>query len=311
MNILVVGDVIIDRYTHGTRRGISAETPTIVANLTKEETFVGGAGLVVRNLLRLGHVATLVTPGRGVSLTNMFRLSADPISPSEATRLNVDQWEFEGWNVTEKRRYFVEQYKLLQYDIVNEGKWKTTDHMNFLNRVKRKILGNDAVVLCDNRHGTFTKEMARGIIKECHKLDVPVYVDSQVSQSTSNHEWYSGADFIFLNEAESDAVAVKIPKGARTSQLQAIAKYLQSAIVYKRGERGCVLQLYTRAIPSVGFSVKAVDTCGAGDAFLAAFVSGPADLEQRLEAANRWAALSTTYKGTIVPRLEDLEKVQR
>lgn len=308
MKILVVGDVIIDRYTHGTRLGISAETPTIVANLTREETFVGGAGLVVRNLLRLGNTVTLVTPGRS-ELASLFLAGTDPITQVEASRLKVEPWELEGWSTTEKRRYFVEQYKLLQYDIVNQGKWKRRDHGYFVNHIKRVVPQYDAIVLCDNRHGTFTEELAKQIIQVCNtrKLKLPVYVDSQVSQRESNHHWYKGADFIFLNEIESDHVAKKIKIDSTKSQLEQISKFLRADIVYKRGEHGAILQSKFGIKSDPGFKVNAIDTCGAGDAFLASFVSNGDDLEK----ANRWAALSTTYKGTVVPKLQDLEKVKR
>ena len=52
--VLVVGDVILDTYVYGKKLGVSAETPTVVAEYDRTETFVGGAALVARHLLRLG-----------------------------------------------------------------------------------------------------------------------------------------------------------------------------------------------------------------------------------------------------------------
>jgi sugar/nucleoside kinase (ribokinase family) len=147
--------------------------------------------------------------------------------------------------------------------------------------------------------------MAKHLIRACKSI--PVYVDSQVSQSESNHQWYRGANFIFLNEFEADCVAKKFKVNRSKSQLEQISKFLVSDIVYKRGERGAVVESKLGSISDPGFKVNAVDTCGAGDAFLASFVSNNGDLEK----ANRWAALSTTYKGTIVPKLDDLGDVTR
>lgn len=307
MNVLIIGDVIIDRYTHGTRRGISAETPTIVANLKKEEMFVGGAGLVTRNLLRLGDTVTLLTVG--ANLIPHFRGSTDPITPSEATRLEVLDHNPDGWIVSEKRRYFVEQYKLLQYDLVNSGSWTSFAEDTFVRSMRRVMVGKDAVVVCDNRHGVMSEHIAKQTVREALTKQIPIYIDSQVSQTESNHEWYKGADFVFLNEFEADCVAKKFKCDPKRSQLGQISNFLKSNIVYKRGERGAITVPFTKhkEIISQGFEVDAVDTCGAGDSFLAAFVHHDRDLE----AANRWAALSTTYKGTIVPKVEDLEKVTR
>ena len=53
--------------------------------------------------------------------------------------------------------------------------------------------------------------------------------------------------------------------------------------------------------------MNVVDTCGAGDAFLAALcLGGLARPELSLHIANRWAGLSTTVHGTVPPRLADL-----
>jgi len=305
MKVLVIGDVIIDRYSHGTRRGISAETPTIVANLTREEFFVGGAGLVVRNLLRLGDAVTLLTIGGEDELSYFFRKSVDPLFASECTRLLIDQIELPGWTFTEKRRYFVEQYKLLQYDIINKGIHNKRTEDVFKKRFDLDFTDDiGAVVVCDNRHGTISSNIAKMIVKKCRAEKKPLYIDSQVSQSSSNHDWYRGADYIFLNEIELDKVLAKAGKITKKSNLDAARRHLEADIVYKRGERGAVLQSNTVQV-SKGIVVDSVDTCGAGDALLAAFVHGFNDLD----AANQWAALSTTYNGTIVPKFEDLHKV--
>ena len=232
--------------------------------------------------------------------------SADPIDRFESARLSVIMTNKNGWKVSEKHRYYVEQYKLLQYDLINPGKWTPHEEDRYAEQIMYQLvaLSYDAVVICDNRHGVMIEHFASKIIERCHVQNKPVYVDSQVSQAESNHHWYKGASFIFMNEIEADCAAKKIKKLKKgDAQLNQLSKFLKASIVYKRGERGAITVCQDgKTIVSEGFEVNAVDTCGAGDAFLAAFVHHGNDLE----AANRWAALSTTYKGTIVPRTEDL-----
>lgn len=302
MKVLVIGDVILDEYTYGTKRGLSAETPTIVANFTRKESFVGGAGLVTRNLIRLGNYTTLVTVG-DKNLTRVMESSSDQLSFDELLSSRFIVLPLSGWIFSEKKRFFVDKYKLLQYDVINEGKWSQNDENDFIELCYAHITNNDAIVLSDNRHGLFSEKIVKKIISFCKRKKKPVYVDSQVSQSVSNHEWYKGANYIFLNDVESHKVAQKT-KG-KGSELEKVRKFLRSDIVYKRGERGAVLQSNTVKI-SNGIKVNAVDTCGAGDAFLAAFVSSKNDLD----FANQWAALSTTYYGTVVPKLEDFKRMQ-
>lgn len=340
MNVLVIGDVIIDRYTHGTKRGLSAETPTVVANLGKEEMFVGGAGLVCRNLVRLGNRVDLVT----VMPSDIFDVnylrdyvceSSDPLTSEEMSRFRTFTTKAEGWKVTEKRRYYVEDYKLLQYDDVNQGKWTPFGEDQFLRQIMRylhvpSVLNKSrhlllkrenkeiderykqygAIVVCDNRHGVISEHVAKGIVRAARKMKIPLYVDSQVSQASSNHHWYKGADFVFLNEIESDVVANQMKRRSYRpgrGHLDMVAHHLKSCVVYKRGAKGSVVVHPKESMPIVtnGFKVDTIDTCGAGDAFLAAFVSAGNDSK----FANRWAALSTTYKGTIVPELKRLEEI--
>jgi sugar/nucleoside kinase (ribokinase family) len=138
-----------------------------------------------------------------------------------------------------------------------------------------------------------------------------VYVDSQVSQSGPNHLWYKGADYIFLNDVEVYAAAKLLPKKSRndleiglTSETAELALMLDTNIVYKRGEKGAVLCRKDGTCDYVaGLKVNTVDTCGAGDAFLAAFVKSG----NNLDFANKWAAISTTKMGTIVPALAEME----
>lgn len=314
MKVLVVGDVIIDEYTHGTKRGISAETPTVVANFKKVERFVGGAALVARNLLRLGNDVGFLTMAGNESINKELLRSSDPLTFDEVLKFNPFVIHETGWRFSEKRRYFVENYKLLQYDLINEGEWNGHCECSFLDTFENLLPKYDAVVASDNRHGVFSEYIAQRIVSECKRNKKPLYVDSQISQSASNHKWYKGADFVFLNELEADCVSKNIKRKKKESQLDSIMKFLKSDIVYKRGERGAIRLSRNKKLPDEqiycsGFVVNAIDTCGAGDAFLAAFVSSGNDLH----FANKWAALSTTYRGTIVPKIQDLNKnlVQR
>lgn len=315
MKVLVIGDVIVDRYIRGKKKGVSAETPTVVATLEKEETFVGGAGLVVRHLLRLGNEVTLVTAnGLGDSeLEDLFLKQSDCISEEELLRLKVKAVALPNFSLTEKRRYYVDSYKMVQYDLPNRGKYLTPGLKKMLDVFCDTLeqWKPDAVVVADNRHGVMNDALASIVVDACQGAKVPLYVDSQVSQHESNHDWYTDADYIFLNEVEMDHVVGKaLDAGfvqSTKGNLDLCSQFLNANVVYKRGERGAVYVPRNGPLVSdLGFKVDAVDTCGAGDAFLAAFVT-----LGNLADANRWAALSTMFVGTIVPQVQDLGMVAR
>src|SRR5487761_2582816 len=106
--ILVIGDVIIDRYTYTSPLKLSAETPTIVGSFERMETFVGGAGLVARHLVNLGaevHFMTPLAPMELVNLQAAFIGTTDPISREESKRMNIVGLELEGWKMNRKDRF--------------------------------------------------------------------------------------------------------------------------------------------------------------------------------------------------------------
>ena len=295
----MVGDVILDEYTHGSKLGVSAETPTIVANYQRTDRFVGGAGLVVRHLLRLGANVRLLTVGGDESLWTRLVESTDAPTSEELNRLSYSPIVGKGWKWTEKRRFYVDDYKMVQYDIRNEA---------YYSMDLRKIMEDayvqarnvaDAVVVCDNRHGTMDYYLMDLIRNKHDRYGGKLFVDCQVSQSDSQHSNYAGADMMFLNLKELDAVVGKPrERDCIVDRVLEAKRRLRSGITLKLGHLGSatVTKDSDEYVESEAYDVRAVDTCGAGDAYLAAYaVSEDADF------ANRWAGLSTTYKGTIVP----------
>jgi bifunctional ADP-heptose synthase (sugar kinase/adenylyltransferase) len=307
--VLVVGDVILDKYTHGTRLGISAETPTVVARLGKKEKFLGGAGLVARHLLRLGctvELMTVVGPGEDCGRDAAgWHLSQD-----EKDRFAPWVFPVKGWNMPVKHRFFVDDYKMVQYDVLNEGKWPTDAREEFFKHYQ-KIAGRaHDIIFCDNRHGVMDEALVRCMLEfsTADKDGPEVYVDSQVSQKGSNHHWYAGADFMLMNERELKAAMLGEHPGIipDSDMMQEISFRLATNVILKMGADGSSAFVGGTWIRNRAPYANAVDTCGAGDAFLAALVaSGEYRLEDRLQNANNWAARSTTYKGTIVPEVSD------
>lgn len=306
MKVLVIGDVIIDRYTHGRKLGVSAETPTVVGEFVREDVYVGGAGLVARNLLRLGcEVGLLTVSSEGPDyLMKIMRDQTDPLWSREAEMFIPFVMRGTHWRFTEKRRYFIDEYKMVQYDVLNSSAHSSNSEKLFLEEFMNDlhVLKPQAVVICDNRHGVLSQVIVQKILEKCKEKEIVTYVDSQVSQKKSNHWWYAGADWILANNIEAlDLTAAS----EEPREMANLPKLFGSNFVVKLGAAGAMMFTKDGASEySQGFKVDVVDTCGAGDAFLAAFVA-----HKDLNTANCWAALSTTYKGTIVPRIDDLEKV--
>ncbi len=295
---MVVGDVIVDKYTYGKRLGISAETPTVVAEYDGQKTFMGGAGLVVRHLLRLGCEVTFVTAcDKQYGVHGMFMSPDNGLSEDELSRLHVKQFPFQNWILTRKERYYVDDYKMVQYDVLNRSKWDPVTADAFVKYVEALLSGIDAVILADNRHGVLSYGVGCEIVGRSRRLEIPSFVDSQVSQSKSNLDEYVGCTYVFMNERELRGYGVFCPEMSVAMNVDYIEKELGTTVVLKLGDKGSMI--HGHHVPA--YPVAALDTCGAGDGFLAAFVQSSGDMI----FANKWAARSTLYKGTIVPSLEE------
>lgn len=289
--VLVIGDTIIDEFTYGSRLGLSAETPTIVMKYERHERRYGGAALVARHLLRLGCEVTMMTFGLHFDLDE---------GPSRIYFAGDERYG----TYTIKHRYFCEGYKLLQVDTLSSFQQDDDAAAGLLYGVLGKHRF-DAVIVADNRHGVLTERFSAAIVEACRNADVKTYVDSQFSQSEPNHHWYRGCDTLFLNEKE---FWHWVPyHSAYESGMHDLKRHLEcNVLIVKLGGAGALCLRKDGVLRSVdGCFVEVVDTCGAGDAFLAAYVASGEDLSY----ANRWAALSVTKLGTQVPLLYELDAV--
>ncbi|MBI2623954.1 hypothetical protein HYW67_00455 [Candidatus Parcubacteria bacterium] len=296
--ILLIGDLIVDVYHRGAPLKISAETPTVVARAEGREVSWGGAGLVCRNLLELGSYVTFVSvvgddgAGAGYLKFSHPRLQAAfVVEPDRAT--------------TVKERFWVSGYKLLQWDHLDNRPVAAATEQAVLGAVRKHVAEADAVVVLDARHGFLRAGLARRLVRMAKQANKPIYVDSQVSQREANHTWYRGATVMSLNRREAEDVDPRFNEGKLPAALRRLGQLLKAPnVVLKLGEQGAAALARGKYMFVPAVAVKAVDTTGAGDAFLAALVlAGPNVSRRTLEFANFWAGLATTTIGAQPPKV--------
>jgi D-beta-D-heptose 7-phosphate kinase/D-beta-D-heptose 1-phosphate adenosyltransferase len=292
--VLVIGDTIVDIYVYGTAIGKSAETPTIVAREGETKYNLGGAFLVVRNLLELGAAVDFVTLVGGDEQSALVRSFSHP-------RCTVTAMADPSRRTTVKKRFWVDGYKLLQFDTLDNREIDEEMGARTLAEIDARLGSCDAVIVSDYRHGFLPPALAAEIVARCRAAKRPLFVDSQLSQRAANHADYRGADVFVVNAAEARAVDSAVnPDTEDAASLRALAATLDArALVVKRGELGARAVVGERECRSPAARVTPVDTCGAGDAFLAALsLAGLEDLDGALRIANTWAGLSTQVHGT-------------
>lgn len=287
MTVLVIGDIIEDHFTYGKAIGISAETPTIVATETNSAFSLGGAALVHRHLLNLldfnddCHLLTMGSPEQ------RMQFESDDITIIEDHR----------WGATKKKRFFVDDYKMVQYDVRNSMKHDKLTEEFFIKNIEAFVqnFDIDIVIAADNRHGTINKTIARWLVENQELLKYKLYVDSQFSQEQPNHDWYKGCDTMFLNEKEF----VFWLKDMHCSGFSDLSEEFDCSIVCKLGDKGAKACVDGAMYTAQAEKVDVIDTCGAGDAFLAAYVASKSRcIDNKLKDANVYAGHTCTMKGT-------------
>lgn len=305
--ILVVGDVMVDRYLNGRVRPDGAEgspTPPILdvsAGPPEVVDGLGGAGNAAAAAAALGASVVLVgvvgDDDEGAALLALaarwgMDVSGVVVDPGRCTTL--------------KTRIQSRGHPLLRVDREDHHPLSPAVAGEVAAAVSRGMVGADAVVLSDYDKGLFRGVDPAAWIRAAG--EVPVLVDPK----PANLSRFRGARLITPNEAEAIAAVSAQLAGATVPQA---ARRLREALgceaaVVTRGARG--LWADRRAGPPVEMPAlcpSAVDATGAGDTFIAALAVALAagqGLVAALSFASRAAAVVVGRPGTAVATLDDL-----
>ena len=296
--ILVVGDVMLDRYWFGDVSRISPEAPVPVVKVERVEERPGGAANVARNIAALeARVALLSVVGAdeaGQALAKLLDESAIDASLHEDPQLNT----------TVKLRVLGRQQQLLRIDFEN---WPTHEVLQTkLAEFRQRIADCDVVILSDYGKGGLTHiaEMIR-IARE-HKK--PVLIDPK----GDDYARYAGASVITPNRAELREVVGRWSSEddltQRVDKLRADLGLV--AVLLTRSEEGMTLFARAGTTHEPALAREVYDVSGAGDtviATLAVMLASGADLADAMRWANRAAGVVVGKLGTATCSIDELK----
>ena len=303
--VLLIGDFIIDLYTYCTAIGKTSKTPTLSVKKNYTDRFWGGTGLFAKNLIGLGATVELVTVcGKD--------WGQEYINEGKDPGLELSLFMDEARPTTLKERFWVDGYKLLQVDTV-ENEYVSDEMCRRIEPVIReKIDGCDFVLVSDFRHGLLSPELIAFIKNLCKEKGKLLIVDTQVSNRTGNLEEYFGVDLICANETE----ARHFLRDER-SETRAILDKLHdqthvNRLILKLGIKGLIgydNNKHFFQLPAIPVEVK--DPIGSGDAFLsvAALTCKPEiKLMASIFAATCAGSLAVTKMGTVPNNFKELSE---
>jgi D-beta-D-heptose 7-phosphate kinase/D-beta-D-heptose 1-phosphate adenosyltransferase len=308
--VLVVGDVMLDRFVYGHVSRISPEAPAPVIATSGPVDVVGGSGNVVRNIVSLGAACDLVAVVGRDDAARAIRRHLEAIAVSGGGLIEVD-----GRVTTLKTRFvaFLHNTHLLRADIEETapvGEWVEDA---IIAAVADRIGAADAVILSDYAKGVLTPRVIAAVIALAKQAGKPVVVDPK------GHDYsrYRGATVVTPNAAEL-AQALGRPVAADEAAVRtgavALAGQLDSDIVLvTRGERGMVIVSRDGEAASFDATAKrVVDVSGAGDTVVAGFtlaLVSAAGLRNAAHLANVAAGIVVGKKGTSLVTADELRDV--
>jgi rfaE bifunctional protein kinase chain/domain len=295
--ILVVGDVMLDRYWFGDVSRISPEAPVPVVHVTRNEDRIGGAGNVARNAAALGAQVTLLTvAGRdeaGQALRTLL----------EAEDFVVHLHEDPEFSTITKLRIIGRQQQLLRVDFETQPGHEVLAAK--LEAYAQLLADCDVVILSDYGKGGLTH--VTRMIELARSANKPILIDPK------GDDWarYTGATLITPNRSEFREVAGGWKTEAELADKAAAvrASFQLDAVLVTRSEEGMSLFDAAGAHHEATRAQEVFDVSGAGDTVIAAFAVALAAGAGGVEAvrlANRAAGIVVGKFGTAVATADEV-----
>lgn len=287
-HVLVVGDIMLDRYWQGPTSRISPEAPVPVVKVEADEYRPGGAGNVALNAASLGAAASLIglVGDDGEAELLRSRLAERGVDCALVPVPNS--------RTITKLRILSKHQQLIRLDF--EDGFAACDGSGVRARFEDMLASASAVVLSDYAKGVLKDVQA--LIQAARARGLPVVVDPK----GRDFERYRGATLLTPNQSEFEAVAGQVADDADlVAKGEALRDALDlSALLVTRSEKGmCLLE---RGRPAVHLPTRArevFDVTGAGDTVVAVLAAAMAAGESLHEAV----ALSNLAAGVVVGKL--------
>jgi rfaE bifunctional protein kinase chain/domain len=295
--VLVVGDVMLDRYWFGDVERISPEAPVPVVRIARTEERPGGAANVARNAAALGaRTALLSVVGDDEAGAAIERLVADD-------GITASLYHDPSLPTTVKLRVIARQQQLLRIDFETRPSQEVLSAK--LKEFGERLRGTDVVVLSDYGKGGLAHIAA--MIEGARAAGKPVLVDPKGEDFVR----YAGATLLTPNRAELRQV---IGRWASEAELKEKATRLREslrldALLVTRSEEGMSLFVGEQALHEPAQAREVYDVSGAGDtviASMAVMLASGADMHQAMRIANRTAGIVVGKLGTAVVTLDEL-----
>lgn len=310
LKILVIGDIMLDRYIWGDVSRISPEAPVPVVAVSKTEDRLGGAGNVVRNLVELGvqvNVCGLIGDDKEGDLAKeLFRRDGVGV---DGVIVDSDR------PTTTKTRVVAQAQQVVRIDGEKSGTGVPAIQERFVSFIDDIISEYDAVIISDYGKGV----ISRPVMQKFDEIRTERPEGSSrpiiaLDPHPVNYGIYKGVDIIKPNKVESETAAgMLIPDREAAFKACNILKekWNCDSLMITLGGKGMVISSSADEIALDAVAREVFDVSGAGDTVISTYVPGiaaGASLWHAGTLANIAAGIVVSEVGTAPIKKEQLEE---
>jgi D-beta-D-heptose 7-phosphate kinase/D-beta-D-heptose 1-phosphate adenosyltransferase len=301
--VLVVGDLILDRYVWGRVERISPEAPVPVVHLEHRAHAPGGAANVACNLARLGCQASLAGfIGDDADGRDLLEALANFAVETSIVQLG------RGRPTTVKMRVIGGHQQMLRIDSEDRSALAPAEYQRLLDTLLPKVSQYSAIVLSDYAKGTLGEDVCKRLILEAREASIPVFVDPK----GLSYQKYAGATMICPNRSE-----IAMATGTSPDDLILLFEKTEGLrsnlgirfVALTLSELGIALFQAGSTYQCAAKAREVFDVSGAGDtviATLAAAFSSGLDLYDCAQLANAAAGIVIGKVGTVTISRDEL-----
>jgi bifunctional ADP-heptose synthase (sugar kinase/adenylyltransferase) len=264
LNVLVVGDAIIDEYHYCEAIGKSSKDPCLAMKYQSHDLFAGGAMAVANHTANFARrVDLLTTLGDRDSCEEFIRSKLQPnVTPHFYHKLNAP--------TTVKRRYidgysFSKLFEIYVFDD-SELPFEIEDSQNLW--LTENLKNYDVVIAADFGHSAISTRISETLVQNAPFLSVMTQANAG-NRGFNTVTKYNRADFVCIAEHEIRMETRDLSGRLRPMITSLAGKLDCDCFVVTRGRKGCMIGSKDEKFVQVPtFASRVVDRVGAGDAFL-------------------------------------------
>jgi rfaE bifunctional protein kinase chain/domain/rfaE bifunctional protein nucleotidyltransferase chain/domain len=266
LNVLVIGEAIIDEYVFCDALGKSGKEPVLALKEIKSERYLGGTLAVAQNISEFCNKTNILTVvGEKKEYLNEIKLKLNKNIKMHLINKNKSP------TIVKKRFIdYISYNKVLGVYSINDEPLALKDEMKFQKFLKTNLSKFDLVVVSDYGHGLISKKSSQLICKKSKFLAVNAQINSSNIGYHSVRN-YQNLDCLVINEKE-----IRHELRDRSSDLKMLTKKLASRqninnLIVTSGKNGATFYDSNKNIflESEGLATKILDKIGAGDTMLA------------------------------------------